>query len=156
MWRSGAQDMSAAQHQVGHGGLNVVNAGRERRAHTRGFVLSSRADKTLQDIVYKLVPGLFKGKRSSGCEFPVDDAFLCRRTRAFLNPRWDEAEAGLLRREPRAGAGGSGGDVQHRRGRDHQSVHPVLREEQASPPSLSSETEKQWKENHPILSGGIT
>lgn len=26
------------------------------------FLIYSRADKTLQDIVYKLVPGLFKGK----------------------------------------------------------------------------------------------
>lgn len=29
------------------------------------FSLNSRADKTLQDIVYKLVPGLFKGKAGS-------------------------------------------------------------------------------------------
>lgn len=46
--------------------------------------------------------------------------------------RWDETEAGLLRRESCAGTGGSGGDVQHSRGWNHQSVHTVLREEQVS------------------------
>lgn len=35
----------------------------KRHAHRRSILfVFSRADKTLQDIVYKLVPGLFKGK----------------------------------------------------------------------------------------------
>lgn len=58
--------MSAAQYQVSdcapaqassQSPMNVSST-----ALTDVFKTFPRADKTLQDIVYKLVPGLFKGK----------------------------------------------------------------------------------------------
>lgn len=63
--------MSTAQHQVDEKCLyvSVLKKNKYSISHLKLCSLSlsfkfSRADKTLQDIVYKLVPGLFKGKTS--------------------------------------------------------------------------------------------
>lgn len=42
------------------------------------FPLTSRSDKTLQDIVYKLVPGLFKGTAMGGCHGVALGLFVTR------------------------------------------------------------------------------
>lgn len=56
--------MSTAQHQVSYEALcQFFCECIERRAYQhKNFLFFCRADKTLQDIVYKLVPGLFKGE----------------------------------------------------------------------------------------------
>lgn len=71
--------MSTAQHQVSYDALYQVNAISVNS--NSNFISFSRADKTLQDIVYKLVPGLFKGKAMfpealTSHYFPCYDAFL--------------------------------------------------------------------------------
>lgn len=57
--------MSTAQHQVSSCSSHQTrsqNVSGLSKASFFFFLIYSRADKTLQDIVYKLVPGLFKGK----------------------------------------------------------------------------------------------
>lgn len=73
--------MSTAQHQVGSYLLRHFFP-KACRAHRSLylFFFNSRADKTLQDIVYKLVPGLFKGKAGS---FGPDET----QTKLFLSAR---------------------------------------------------------------------
>lgn len=76
--------MSAAQHQVSS---RCSQSGALPKcivivvSFTAGVFLYSRADKTLQDIVYKLVPGLFKGTaeggRTAGRLFLSAQVFLC-------------------------------------------------------------------------------
>lgn len=54
--------MSTAQYQVSDDASAQASSQTTMDVSNNDFTTFPRADKTLQDIVYKLVPGLFKGK----------------------------------------------------------------------------------------------